>query len=94
VAGDRVSWGVRPENIELVDTGNFHTVRKEDRKNLLGGVIRNVVNKGTSRIMSLKLKDSGALLNVEVTNHIFDSLKIGLGDECMVRIRTSDMIIF
>ncbi|HWR24716.1 MAG TPA: ABC transporter ATP-binding protein [Methanosarcina sp.] len=94
VAGDRVSWGVRPENIELVDTGNFHAIRKEDRKNLLGGVIRNVVNKGTSRIMSMKLKDSGALLNVEVTNHIFDSLKIGLGDECMVRIRTSDMIIF
>jgi molybdate transport system ATP-binding protein len=94
VAGERVSWGVRPENIELVDTGNFHTVRKEDRKNLLGGVIRNVVNKGTSRIMSMKLKDSGAPLNVEVTNHIFDSLKIGLGDECMVRIRISDMIIF
>ncbi len=93
-AGDRVSWGVRPENVELVDNESVHTVRKEERKNLLNGVIRNVINKGTSRIMSLKLKDSGALLNVEVTNHIFDSLKIGNGDECMVRIRTSDMIVF
>ena len=93
-AGDRVSWGVRPENVELVDNESVHTVRKEERKNLLKGVIRNVINKGTSRIMSLKLKDSGALLNVEVTNHIFDSLKIGNGDECMVRIRTSDMIVF
>jgi len=94
MAGDRVSWGVRPENIELVDSESAYAIRKEDRKNLLDGVIRNVVNRGTSRIMSLKLKDSGAVLNVEVTNHIFDSLKIGTGDECMVRIRPSDMIVF
>ena len=93
-AGDRVSWGIRPENIELVDNETVHAIRKEERKNFLGGVIRNVVNKGTSRIMSLKLKDSGAVLNVEVTNHIFDSLNISSGDECMVRIRTSDMIVF
>ena len=93
-AGDRVSWGIRPENIELVDNETVHAIRKEERKNLLGGVVRNVVNKGTSRIMSLKLKDSGDVLNIEVTNHIFDSLKIGSGDECMVRIKTSDMIVF
>jgi molybdate transport system ATP-binding protein len=94
MTGDRVCWGIRPENIELVDNGNIHAVRKEDRKNLLNGVIRNIVNKGTSRIMSLNLKDGGTILNVEVTNHVFDSLKIGTGDECMVRIRTSDMIVF
>ena len=76
IAGDKVSWGIRPENIELVDNENAYAIRKEERKNLLDGVIRNVVNKGTSRIMSLKLKDSGAVLNVEVMNHIFDSLKI------------------
>jgi molybdate transport system ATP-binding protein len=94
MTGDRVSWGIRPENIELMDSRNAHAIRKEDRKNLLGGVIRNVVNKGSSRIMSLKLKESGTFLNVEVTNHIFDSLKIDTGDECMVRIRPSDMIVF
>lgn len=97
MAGDRVSWGIRPENIELVNNGNDGSppsIRKEDSKNLLDGVVRNFVNKGTSWIMSLKLKDSGAVLNVEVTNHIFDSLKLGSVDECMVRIRTSDMIVF
>jgi len=97
MAGDRVSWGIRPENIELVNNGSDGSppsIRKEDSKNLLDGVVRNFVNKGTSWIMSLKLKDSGAVLNVEVTNHIFDSLKLGSGDECMVRIRTSDMIVF
>lgn len=94
MTGDRVCWGIRPENIELVDNGNIHAIRKEDKKNLLNGVIRNIVNKGTSRIMSLNLKDSGTILNVEVTNHVFDSLEIGTGDECMVRIRTSDMIVF
>lgn len=94
IAGDKVSWGIRPENIELVDSENAYATQKEERKNLLDGVIRNVVNKGSSRIMSLKLKDSGAVLNVEVMNHIFDSLKVGSGDECMVRIRPSDMIVF
>lgn len=94
MAGDKVSWGVRPENIELVDSSIARTIRKEDRKNLLGGVIRNVVNKGSSRIMSLSLKGSEAVLNIEVANHIFNSLKMGAGDECMVRIRTSDMIVF
>jgi molybdate transport system ATP-binding protein len=97
MAGDRVSWGIRPENIELVNSGSDGSppsIRKEDSKNLLDGVVRNFVNKGTSWIMSLKLKDSGDVLNVEVTNHIFDSLKLGSGDECIVRIRTSDMIVF
>ncbi len=94
IAGDKVSWGIRPENIELVDSENAYATQKEERKNLLDGVIRNVVNKGSSRIMSLKLRDSGAVLNVEVMNHIFDSLKVGSGDECMVRIRPSDMIVF
>jgi len=94
MAGDKVSWGIRPENIELVDNENVHSIRKEDRKNLFKGMIRSILNKGTSRIMSLKLKDSEAILNVEVTNHIFDSLKIGPGDECMARIRTSDVIVF
>jgi molybdate transport system ATP-binding protein len=94
MAGDKVSWGIRPENIELLDNRNIDTIRKEDQKNLLGGIIRNVVNKGTSRIMSLKLKGSEAVLNIEVANHIVDSLKIGKGDECIVRIKTSDMIVF
>ncbi|RXA19641.1 ABC transporter ATP-binding protein [Methanosarcina sp. MSH10X1] len=94
MAGDKVSWGIKPENVEIIDSGNIHASREEDRKNLFDGVIRNVINKGSSRVMSMKLKDSGAFLNVEVTNHIFDSLKIGKGDECMVRVRTSDMIVF
>ncbi|WP_292390884.1 ABC transporter ATP-binding protein [Methanosarcina sp. UBA5] len=94
MAGDRVSWGIRPENIELVDRRNIHTIQKEDRKNLFNGIIMNVVNKGTSRIMSLILKESEDVLKVEVANHVFNSLKIETGDECMARLRTSDMIVF
>lgn len=94
MAGERVSWGIRPENIELVDRRNIHTIQKEDRKNLFNGTIMNVINKGTSRIMSLILKESKDILKVEVANHVFDSLKIGTGDECMIRLRTSDMIVF
>ncbi|WP_410507653.1 ABC transporter ATP-binding protein [Methanosarcina hadiensis] len=94
MAGDRVSWGIRPESIELVDKKNMQVIRHEDRKNLFDGTIMNVVNKGTSRIMSLILKESEDVLKVEITNHVFDSLKIKAGDECMVRLRASDMIVF
>jgi molybdate transport system ATP-binding protein len=94
MTGDRVSWGIRPENIELVDRKNMDVILQEDRKNLFDGTIMNVVNKGTSRIMSLILRESKDVLKVEVANHFFDSLKIEAGDECMVRLRTSDMIVF
>jgi molybdate transport system ATP-binding protein len=94
MAGDRVSWGIRPENIELVDRRNMQSIRQEDRKNLFDGTIMNVVNKGTSRIISLILKDSEDFLKVEVANHVFNSLKIETGDECMVRLRAADMIVF
>ena len=94
MAGEKVSWGVRPENVELVKYENISMAQKENHKNLLEGIIKNIVNKGPSRVMSLKLKDSEAYLNVEVANHIFDSLKIDTGDEYLVRIRPSDMIVF
>lgn len=93
-AGERVSWGIRPENIELVCRKNIHAIRKENRKNLFDGTIMSVVNKGTSRIMSLILAESEDVLKVEVANRVFDSLKIETGDECTVRLRTSDMIVF
>lgn len=92
--GEKVSWGIRPENIQLQGRGNVRDIRKEEKENLLSGVIGNVVNRGTSRIMSLKLQDSEAVLKVEVANSLFDTLKIGTGDECLVKIRASDMIIF
>ena len=93
-AGERVSWGIRPENIELIGRKNIHAIRKENRKNLFDGTIMSVVNKGTSRIMSLILAESEDVLKVEVANRVFDSLKIETGDECTVRLRTSDMIVF
>lgn len=94
IAGEKVSWGIRPENVELVRYEDINQVKKETHKNLFEGSIKNIVNKGTSRIMSLKLKGSGAYLNAEVTNHIFDSLKIDMGDEYLVKIKPSYMIIF
>jgi len=70
--------GKRPENIELRDSENINAIWKEDRKNQPRRD-KEHCGKGTSRrIMSLKLKNNVAVLNIGVTNHIFDSLKIGL----------------
>ena len=40
------------------------------------------------------MKNNVAVLNIGITNHIFDSLKIGTGNESVVRIRTLDTIVF
>ena len=61
MAGEKVSWGVRPENVELVRYENISMAQKENYKNLLAGIIKNIVNKGPSRVMSLKLKDKRSL---------------------------------
>lgn len=99
MAGEKVSWGIRPENVELVKYENINIAQKDiaqkqDHRNLLEGVVKNIINKGTSRIMLFKLKESGVFLNVEVTNHIFDSLRIETGDKYLVKIRPSDMVVF
>lgn len=109
VVGDRVSWGVRPENIEILGkemsmgvnlvqasemSKGSPPILEKDRKNLFYGIIEEIVNKGSSRVMSMKLKESGAVVNIEVANNVFESLKIEAGDECIVKIQTSKMIVF
>ncbi|WP_440956555.1 hypothetical protein ACSAZK_06500 [Methanosarcina sp. Mfa9] len=44
-------------------------------KKMPDSVIGNVVDKGSSRIMPLKPKESGPFLKVEVANHVLDSKK-------------------
>jgi len=81
-------------------TLNFGTVKISMRSGRKTGKIssrhdKEHCGKGTSRrIMSLKLKNNVAVLNIGVTNHIFDSLKIGTGNESVVRIRTLDTIVW
>jgi molybdate transport system ATP-binding protein len=88
MVGDRVSWRIRPENIGLVNSKNIIFLERRSKKPARW-CDKEYCELGTSHLVSIILKDSGAILNVEVTNHVFNSLKISTGDKCMVRIRTS-----
>jgi molybdate transport system ATP-binding protein len=88
--GDTVTWGIRPENIQIL---RLDHIRSEDTKNVYEAVIRNVVNKGASRLVSLKLNSGGAALVAEVANHIFDELKVDVGDTCLVQLEMSDVVV-
>ena len=90
-AGDTVTWGIRPENVQLVKKD---TVLTGNGTNWFEAVIRNVVNKGTSRLVSLEANGSEAMLMAEVANHEFDTLKLGVGDECMVLLEKDHIVVF
>jgi len=85
-----VTWGIRPENIRISKTGNSN----EEMKNVFSGVIKSIVNKGVSRLVSLKLNGCSPLLVAEITNHVLAALELGVGDDCMVRFEMSDIVIF
>ena len=85
-----VTWGIRPENIRISKAGNFN----EEKNNVFSGVIKSIANKGVSRLVSLKLNGCSPLLVAEITNHVFSALELGVGDDCMVRLDMSDIVIF
>ncbi|NIA03099.1 MAG: ATP-binding cassette domain-containing protein [Nitrospirae bacterium] len=88
--GKKVAWGIRPENIRIVRTGNS----EGEMKNVFAGVIKSIANKGASRLVSLKLNECSSLLVAEITNHELSALELGVGDECMVRLEGSEIVIF
>lgn len=90
--GDKVSWGIRPEKVQLLDKNSLSSA--STTKNLLSGVVMSLLNRGTSRLMSIRLKGSGALLEVEVANNVFEQQPVKLGDECVVKLRAPDIITF
>ncbi|MBE0523906.1 MAG: ABC transporter ATP-binding protein [Methanosarcinales archaeon] len=87
---NNVTWGIRPENIRISKAGNS----RGDKKNVFSGVIRSIANKGASRLVSLKLNGCSLLLVAEITNHVLSALELSVGDDCMVLLEMSDIVMF
>lgn len=90
-AGDKVSWGIHPENITFLS----HDSGSEDQdENIYSAHVNNIINKGPKKRITLKLVKHNKSLTAEVPAQFVDSLKLYEGGFCLVRLETSKVVAF
>jgi molybdate transport system ATP-binding protein len=90
-AGDKVSWGIHPENITFLspDSGS-----EDQEDNTYFAHVNNIINKGPKKRVSLKLIKHNKSLTAEVPAQFVDSLKLHEDGLCMLRLETSKVVAF
>lgn len=90
-AGDKVSWGIHPENITLLrpDSGS-----EDQEENIYSAYVNTIINKGPKKRIILKFVKHNKSLTAEVPAQFVDSLKLHAGGLCMVRLETSKVVAF
>ena len=90
-AGDKVSWGIHPENITLLlaDSGS-----EDPKNNTYSARINNIINKGPKKRITLKLIKYNKILTAEVPAQLVDSLKLHEGDLCLIKLEMSKVVAF
>ena len=90
-AGDKVSWGIHPENITLLlpDSGY-----KDQDENIYSAHVNSIINKGPRIRIALKLVRHNKTLTAEVPAQFVDSLKLHAGDLCRVKLEMNKVVAF
>ncbi|MPN47972.1 hypothetical protein SDC9_195576 [bioreactor metagenome] len=90
-AGDKISWGIHPENITLLraDSGS----EKHD-ENIYSAYVNSIINKGPKKRIALKLVKHNKSLTAEIPAQFVDSLKLNAGSLCLVRLEISKIVAF
>lgn len=89
--GEKVSWGIHPENVTLLLPGSDSTNLEE---NIYSAYISNIFNKGAKKKITLKLARQNKTLTAEVPVQIVDALKLSAGDLCLVKMEMSKIVAF
>ena len=87
--GDKVSWGIHPEDITFLLPGS-----EDQAKNIYQAYVSSVINKGPKKKITVKLIRHHKTLTAEVPAHFVDSLKLGAGDSCLIKMEMSKVIVF
>ncbi|AKB77483.1 Putrescine transport ATP-binding protein PotA [Methanosarcina horonobensis HB-1 = JCM 15518] len=90
-AGDKVSWGIHPENITLLraDSGS-----EDQEENIYSAHVNSIINKGPKKRITLKLVKRNKSRTAEVPAQFVDSLELHEGGLCLVRLETSKVVAF
>lgn len=90
-AGEKVSWGIHPENITLL----VHDSGSEDQnENIYSAHVNSIINKGPKKRITLKLVRHNKTLTAELPAQFVDSLKLHAGDLCLVKLEMSKVVVF
>lgn len=88
---EKVSWGIRPENLNLLKVDETNNERD---KNCFDGKIVSIVNKGASKLIAIELDTDGKLLLAEVSNRVFEELDLCQRSKCKVTFAPKDVLLF
>lgn len=89
--GDKVAWGIRPENLDLLPP---HKKDSENEVNTFKGTIATVVNKGASKMMAIELDGDNKMILIEISNRVSEELKLQPGSQCLIKIKPENLLIF
>jgi molybdate transport system ATP-binding protein len=89
--GDKVSWGIHPENITLLlpDSGS-----EDQEENTYSARVNTIINKGLKKRITLKLVRHNKTLTAEVPTQFVDLLKLYAGDLCQVKLEMGEVVVF
>jgi len=89
--GDKVSWGIHPENITLLlpDSNS-----KNQYENTYSVRVNNIINKGPKKRITLTLVRCNKTLTADVPAQFVDSLKLHTGDLCLAKLEMTKVVAF
>jgi molybdate transport system ATP-binding protein len=90
-AGDKVSWGIHPENITFLSPDS---VSEDKEGNTYSAYANSIINKGPRKRIILKLVKHNKNITAEVPAQFIDSLNLRTGDLCLIRLETSKIVAF
>jgi len=89
--GDKVSWGIHPENITLLSPDSGY---EDQDENTYFAYVNSIVNKGPRKRITLKLTRHNKILTAEVPAQFVDTLKLSTGNSCLVKMEMSKVVAF
>ncbi|CAF29763.1 ABC transporter ATP-binding protein [Methanococcus maripaludis] len=77
---NEVSFGIRPENIKLID------INSEKTENVFECIIKDVVNEGSTSLVYLEVIQNGLRLMSKTQNDKFKKLNYAVGEKCKIEL--------
>lgn len=62
--------------------------------NVFDASVKSIVNKGSSKVIALEIKEHGNLLIAEVSNQFLENIQLDIGNKCRVAIDKSRIVVF
>lgn len=88
---EKISWGIRPENLRILQLSDEDI---STRENVFNATVKSIVNKGSSKVIALEIKEHKNLLITEVANQFFENIQLDIGSKCRVVIDRSRIVLF